>query len=112
MLEEVIPHLLVLGSVALVAFCLSFETNLLLRPWLAQYALARPSARSSHQVPPPRGGGLAVVTATLFTLWGALILLPRPEHDQTIALLTLTAIVWSCSGRGRRIKAPQSVKSV
>jgi UDP-N-acetylmuramyl pentapeptide phosphotransferase/UDP-N-acetylglucosamine-1-phosphate transferase len=91
MLEEAIPHLLVLGSVALVAFCVSFETNLLLRPWLAQHALARPNARSSHQDPTPQGGGIAVIVATLFTLWGALILLPRPEHDQTIMLLTLTA---------------------
>jgi UDP-N-acetylmuramyl pentapeptide phosphotransferase/UDP-N-acetylglucosamine-1-phosphate transferase len=91
MLEEIIPRLLVLGSVALVAFCLSFETNLLLRPWLAQHALARPNARSSHQDPTPQGGGIAVVVATLFTVWGALILLPRPEHDQTIVLLTLTA---------------------
>jgi UDP-N-acetylmuramyl pentapeptide phosphotransferase/UDP-N-acetylglucosamine-1-phosphate transferase len=91
MLEEAIPHLLVLGSVALVAFCVSFETNLLLRPWLAQHALARPNTRSSHQDPTPQGGGIAVIVATLFTLWGALILLPRPAHDQTIVLLTLTA---------------------
>ena len=35
-----------------------------LRPWLARYALARPNARSSHTVPTPQGGGIAVVAAT------------------------------------------------
>jgi len=35
-----------------------------LRPWLARYALARPNGRSSHKVPTPQGGGIAVVAAT------------------------------------------------
>ena len=38
---------------------------LLLRPLLARYALAPPNARSSHRVPTPQGGGIAVVGATL-----------------------------------------------
>jgi UDP-N-acetylmuramyl pentapeptide phosphotransferase/UDP-N-acetylglucosamine-1-phosphate transferase len=38
----------------------------LLRPLLARYALARPNARSSHRVPTPQGGGIAVVPAALF----------------------------------------------
>ena len=33
-----------------------------LRPVLARYALARPNARSSHKVPTPQGGGMAIVT--------------------------------------------------
>ncbi len=32
-----------------------------LRPTLARYALARPNARSSHRVPTPQGGGIAIV---------------------------------------------------
>ena len=36
-----------------------------IRPWLLHHALARPNARSSHSVPTPQGGGVAVVTATL-----------------------------------------------
>jgi UDP-N-acetylmuramyl pentapeptide phosphotransferase/UDP-N-acetylglucosamine-1-phosphate transferase len=35
------------------------------RPWLLQYALARPNARSSHRVPTPQGAGIAVIVATL-----------------------------------------------
>jgi UDP-N-acetylmuramyl pentapeptide phosphotransferase/UDP-N-acetylglucosamine-1-phosphate transferase len=36
-----------------------------IRPLLLQYALARPNARSSHQVPTPQGAGIAVIAATL-----------------------------------------------
>jgi len=37
----------------------------LLKPWLRRYALARPTARSSHAVPTPQGGGIAIVAAAL-----------------------------------------------
>jgi UDP-N-acetylmuramyl pentapeptide phosphotransferase/UDP-N-acetylglucosamine-1-phosphate transferase len=37
----------------------------LLKPLLVRYALARPNARSSHRVPTPQGGGIAVVGACL-----------------------------------------------
>ncbi len=37
----------------------------LLRPLLQRYALARPNARSSHRIPTPQGGGIAVVAATV-----------------------------------------------
>ncbi len=43
-----------------------------LRPYLARYAMARPNARSSHRVPTPQGGGIAVVAAVsilLATVW-------------------------------------------
>ncbi|MBF9196502.1 glycosyl transferase [Microvirga terrestris] len=36
-----------------------------LKPLLIRYALARPNARSSHKVPTPQGGGIAVVGAGL-----------------------------------------------
>ncbi len=37
----------------------------LMRPLLQRYALARPNARSSHSIPTPQGGGIAVVIAIL-----------------------------------------------
>jgi UDP-N-acetylmuramyl pentapeptide phosphotransferase/UDP-N-acetylglucosamine-1-phosphate transferase len=37
----------------------------LLHPVLQRYALAKPNARSSHRVPTPQGGGIAVIAATL-----------------------------------------------
>ena len=44
---------------------------LLLRPLLVRYALARPNARSSHRVPTPQGGGIAIVLAVVVS--GALL---------------------------------------
>src|SRR5882757_2247753 len=36
-----------------------------IRPALLRVALARPNARSSHRIPTPQGGGIAVIAATL-----------------------------------------------
>jgi UDP-N-acetylmuramyl pentapeptide phosphotransferase/UDP-N-acetylglucosamine-1-phosphate transferase len=36
-----------------------------IKPLLQRYALARPSARSSHRIPTPQGAGIAVISATL-----------------------------------------------
>ncbi|MFH6782968.1 MULTISPECIES: MraY family glycosyltransferase [Methylobacterium] len=47
------------------AAALSAGLIMLLRPLLQRYALARPNARSSHRVPTPQGGGIAVVVAAL-----------------------------------------------
>jgi UDP-N-acetylmuramyl pentapeptide phosphotransferase/UDP-N-acetylglucosamine-1-phosphate transferase len=43
-----------------------------IRPLLLRHALARPNARSSHRVPTPQGGGIAVIAATLLVA-GAII---------------------------------------
>ncbi|MEE1655892.1 glycosyl transferase [Microvirga sp. CF3062] len=45
---------------------LSMGLIAVLKPLLVRYALARPNARSSHKVPTPQGGGIAVVGAALF----------------------------------------------
>jgi len=46
---------------ALLSACLTW----MVRPLLLRFALARPNARSSHQVPTPQGAGIAVIIATL-----------------------------------------------
>jgi UDP-N-acetylmuramyl pentapeptide phosphotransferase/UDP-N-acetylglucosamine-1-phosphate transferase len=43
----------------------------LIRPWLRRVALARPNARSSHRIPTPQGGGIAVITACLVVAAGS-----------------------------------------
>lgn len=48
-----------------VSAALSFALIWLLIPLLQRYALARPNARSSHKIPTPQGGGIAVIAATL-----------------------------------------------
>ncbi|MPZ57876.1 MAG: glycosyl transferase [Rhizobiales bacterium] len=48
-----------------VAAAVSYGLLFWLRPVLQRYALARPNARSSHIVPTPQGGGIAVIGVTL-----------------------------------------------
>ncbi len=52
-----------------------------LRPLLARYALARPNARSSHEMPTPQGGGIAVIAATMIAVAGAVIIAPSFLDD-------------------------------
>jgi UDP-N-acetylmuramyl pentapeptide phosphotransferase/UDP-N-acetylglucosamine-1-phosphate transferase len=52
-----------LALVFLIAAAASAGLIVLLKPALARYALARPNARSSHTIPTPQGGGVAVVIA-------------------------------------------------
>ncbi|MDB5502012.1 MAG: glycosyl transferase [Tardiphaga sp.] len=47
------------------AVLLSASIVAAIRPLLVRYALARPNARSSHKVPTPQGGGIAVVASAL-----------------------------------------------
>jgi UDP-N-acetylmuramyl pentapeptide phosphotransferase/UDP-N-acetylglucosamine-1-phosphate transferase len=47
------------------AALLSAGTTRAILPWLLQHTLAKPNARSSHRVPTPQGGGIAVIAATL-----------------------------------------------
>jgi UDP-N-acetylmuramyl pentapeptide phosphotransferase/UDP-N-acetylglucosamine-1-phosphate transferase len=50
------------------AAVVSLALNRLLAPLLARYALAPPNARSSHKVPTPQGGGIAVVGAVFMAM--------------------------------------------
>ena len=88
-----------LTLVATLAALASFAVLPPLMPLLRRYALARPNARSSHQVPTPQGGGIAVAGVVLVLL--ALILagvpgVPTGERTGLVALLaaalTLTVL--------------------
>jgi len=60
--------MLSIGGLALIIVAsagLSFGLLLLLHPVLRRHALAHPNARSSHKVPTPQGGGIAVTAATV-----------------------------------------------
>jgi len=50
------------------AALLSAGLIVLLKPLLQRYALARPNVRSSHRVPTPQGGGIAIIAAALLTV--------------------------------------------
>jgi UDP-N-acetylmuramyl pentapeptide phosphotransferase/UDP-N-acetylglucosamine-1-phosphate transferase len=96
MIEQAVARLLVLGPTAGVAAVLCLALLVLLRPWLARYALAQPNARSSHRAPTPQGGGIAVVGATLVVAWGAIALFsPSLQNDagRVLALTAMTAML-------------------
>ena len=91
MTAQVTERLWVLGSIALVALLISLGLMVLLRPWLARYAMVQPNARSSHLRPTPQGGGIAVVIATLLVASGAILVSPALLENQGGQFLALTA---------------------
>lgn len=66
------PFATVIAAVVSGAICALLIV--LLRPLLQRYALARPDARSSHTIPTPQGGGVAVIGATITAAAGASLL--------------------------------------
>src|ERR1700733_15597638 len=72
---------------------------IVLHPLLERYALARPNARSSHKVPTPQGGGIAVIAATIAVSGGALFVWAA-GGAATIPLTTLLAAVILMAGVG------------
>jgi UDP-N-acetylmuramyl pentapeptide phosphotransferase/UDP-N-acetylglucosamine-1-phosphate transferase len=71
-----------------------------LMPLLQRYALARPNARSSHRVPTPQGGGIAVLGAALplAALAALLIGAPDPAALKELAVVTVAAIALAVLG--------------
>jgi UDP-N-acetylmuramyl pentapeptide phosphotransferase/UDP-N-acetylglucosamine-1-phosphate transferase len=64
-----------------------------LQPLLQRYALARPNARSSHQVPTPQGGGIAVVIATIaVSALGIAVLYPAAFDARSMSLILGTTV--------------------
>lgn len=65
-----------------------------LKPWLQIYALARPNARSSHKVPTPQGGGIAVIGSALLVIYSVSFFIPvSPWFWWLAASLVIIGIV-------------------
>ena len=87
--------------VFLVAAATSVGLILLLKPALARYALARPNARSSHKIPTPQGGGIAVVAATFAgVLAGAALASIAPDMLLALWPLAAAAVLLATVGAG------------
>lgn len=86
---------LVLGTALLCAALI-----VVLMPVLARYALARPGARSSHQLPTPQGGGIAVLAATLLAGAAAAVVLgpAEPGALRELAVVGCGALVLAVAG--------------
>ena len=75
-----------------IAILLSVAIIIAIRPWLQRIALAKPNARSSHTVPTPQGGGIAVIAATIIAA-GAALSLFAPAASAAASLLPLLVAV-------------------
>jgi UDP-N-acetylmuramyl pentapeptide phosphotransferase/UDP-N-acetylglucosamine-1-phosphate transferase len=75
------------------AALLSAVLIIALGPWLARYAVAKPNARSSHKVPTPQGGGIAVVGATILVSGGALFLSSAASASMSPLVVILAAVL-------------------
>jgi UDP-N-acetylmuramyl pentapeptide phosphotransferase/UDP-N-acetylglucosamine-1-phosphate transferase len=92
-LERFAPLLLIA-----LAAGLAFVLCLALRPLMMRYALARPNARSSHRIPTPQGGGIAVLAGAFLALGLALVFVPMDASARhglvlVMAASTLLAVV-------------------
>jgi len=85
-----------------------------LRPLLLRYALARPNARSSHKVPTPQGGGIAVLAGAFLALGLALWLSPvEAEAGRGFLVLVLATVALAAVGAWDDIRPlPASVRLV
>jgi UDP-N-acetylmuramyl pentapeptide phosphotransferase/UDP-N-acetylglucosamine-1-phosphate transferase len=73
-----------------------------LKPLLVRYALARPNARSSHKIPTPQGGGIAILAVTVFVAAIALAALSLPLFN--VLLVLLAAIAFGVIGAADDIR--------
>jgi UDP-N-acetylmuramyl pentapeptide phosphotransferase/UDP-N-acetylglucosamine-1-phosphate transferase len=86
-------------AILLAAAILSAFLIVTLGPWLARYAVAKPNVRSSHKVPTPQGGGIAVVGATIIVSGGSLFFL-RTAGAITSSLGVILAAVFLIAAVG------------
>jgi UDP-N-acetylmuramyl pentapeptide phosphotransferase/UDP-N-acetylglucosamine-1-phosphate transferase len=72
---------------------------LVLKPLLVRYALARPNARSSHKIPTPQGGGIAVVGTVMITTAILLIFMnPPAEAARSLLVVTIASMALAMVG--------------
>jgi UDP-N-acetylmuramyl pentapeptide phosphotransferase/UDP-N-acetylglucosamine-1-phosphate transferase len=98
----------VLRAATIIAFAalLSASLIIVLRPLLGRYALARPNARSSHKIPTPQGGGIAVVAATIIAVYGALHFWSAAGSTPGLLLIVFGAVILiACVGAADDIRS-------
>jgi UDP-N-acetylmuramyl pentapeptide phosphotransferase/UDP-N-acetylglucosamine-1-phosphate transferase len=81
-----------IAALAAVAAIVSSLLIVLLLPILARYALAKPNPRSSHALPTPQGGGIAVVAGTIVAVMCAVVFAPEliGDHRQLAIVFAAT----------------------
>ncbi|NOJ41225.1 glycosyl transferase [Bradyrhizobium australiense] len=64
-----------------------------IRPLLVRIALAKPNARSSHRIPTPQGGGIAVIAATLIAAIAVIAFAGTAEMKVPVAVFGATLFI-------------------
>src|SRR5277367_2070676 len=85
-------------AIAVIAAMVCAGLIFFIRPWLQRYALARPNARSSHKIPTPQGGGIAVIASTLAVSAAVLLTLPVGGAGLTPTILFAATILIAGAG--------------
>ncbi|QDM17809.1 glycosyltransferase family 4 protein [Tardiphaga sp. vice352] len=89
--------MIALAGAVVAAALLSAVILIAIRPLLARYALARPNARSSHRIPTPQGGGVAVIAAAL-AVAGSTIAMALPEALPSLGVLFAATVLMAVIG--------------
>jgi len=86
------PSYLTLSIAAAVsAALLSAALTWAIRPLMMRIALAKPNARSSHRIPTPQGGGIAVIAATLVS--AATVIAAAPQASIPLAVFAAALFI-------------------
>ena len=94
-----IPWTLIAAVAPIGAAAMTAILIFILSPLLRRYALAKPGARSSHRVPTPQGGGIAVIIAATAAICVS-SLFWLPELTTSSQLTTVFAAVVLLAGAG------------
>lgn len=88
----VVWHLAFANALLLiVAVLVSACLVVMVRPVLIRYVMARPNQRSSHKIPTPQGGGIAVIAAAVVTMLCALWIVPEIAPAARALLILIAA---------------------
>jgi UDP-N-acetylmuramyl pentapeptide phosphotransferase/UDP-N-acetylglucosamine-1-phosphate transferase len=87
----IISQLLLAALVA--AATLSAVVTWAIRPLLLRHALARPNARSSHRVPTPQGGGIAVIATTLVVAGAIMVCAGTTDLNAPVAIFAASLFI-------------------
>ncbi|MDB5618630.1 MAG: hypothetical protein JWQ24_2868 [Tardiphaga sp.] len=89
--------MIALAGAVVAAAALSAAILVAIRPLLLRYALARPNARSSHKIPTPQGGGIAVIAAALVVA-GIAIGITLPAALPSLTVLFAATVMMAAIG--------------
>jgi UDP-N-acetylmuramyl pentapeptide phosphotransferase/UDP-N-acetylglucosamine-1-phosphate transferase len=88
-------HVALAVAILAVSAALSVVLIVALEPLLVRYVMAAPNARSSHAIPTPQGGGIAIMLAVIVVC--AIVLLHVPGIPDRLALLQVLVAAFGLS---------------